>query len=421
MTAGAVSWDKDRQLGTFEYEPDFLQHGLDLAPIHMPIERARAGETIFSFPTLPRSTFMGLPGLLADALPDRFGNAVIDSWLARQGRISQDFSPVERLCYIGKRATGALEFSPVLNAALDKSVPVEINELLNLAQIVTDERAGLITNLNSNDTDAMLNIIRVGTSAGGNCPKAVIALNDETKEVRSGQVAAPEGFDYWVLKFDGIQDNSLGDPAGYGRIEYAYYKMAVESGIAMTECRLLEENTRAHFMTKRFDRPGRNQKLHMESLCALAHFDFNNPGAYSYEQAFQIIRELKLSYNAVEQQFRRMVFNVVARNQDDHTKNIAFLMEKNGRWHLSPAFDVTYSFNPGGMWTNSHQMTIKGKRDNFTKQDMVEVGAEQSLKQSSVIIDEVVEVVSNWPSYAKEAGVQADQIKAISKTHRLLT
>lgn len=415
---GAVSWDPEKQLGTFEYDRDFLKMGLDPSPVHMPVEQARMGEPRYEFRTLPRKTFMGLPGLLADALPDRFGNAVINSWLAGQGRTEDSFSPVERLCYIGKRAMGAMEFSPVLNPSIDRSVPVEIEELLMLAQTVINERSGLRANLEPKASKAMLNIIRVGTSAGGNRPKAVIALNDETKEVRSGQVEAPDGFDYWVLKFDGVKDNALGDPAGYGRIEYAYSKMAVKAGITMTECRILEENGRSHFMTKRFDRPKGGEKLHMQSLCAMAHFDFNDAGTYSYEQAFQVIRELRLNYDAVEQQFRRMVFNVVARNQDDHTKNIAFLMDTNGQWRLSPAFDVIYSFNPEGMWTSKHQMTIRGKRDGITRKDLAEVGAEQSIKRSEAIIDEIVEVVANWPDFAREAGVQSRQIKSIGETHR---
>lgn len=420
MLAGAVSWDPEKQFGTFEYDRDFLKTGLDPSPIHMPVEQARTGEPVYEFRTLPRRTFMGLPGLLADALPDRFGNTVINAWLARQGRTEDSFNPVERLCYIGKRAMGALEFSPALNPLIDKSVPVEIEELLNLAQAVVNERSELKANFKPAATEAILDIIRVGTSAGGNRPKAVIAVNDETREVRSGQVDAPDGFNYWVLKFDGVRDNSLGDPAGYGRIEYAYSKMAAEAGIAMAECRLLEESGRAHFMTRRFDRMTGGQKLHMQSLCAIAHFDFNDAGAHSYEQAFQIIRELRLGYDATEQQFRRMIFNVVARNQDDHTKNIAFLMDADGHWQLSPAFDVIYSFNPEGMWTGKHQMSIKGKRDDFTKADLISTGSEQSIKRSETIIDEIVEAVSNWPAFARDAGIEAQQIKSIGDTHRLL-
>ena len=420
MLVGAVSWDPNKGFATFEFDREFLEKGLDLSPIKMPIIEARRGTARFEFRTLSKETYRGLPGMLADALPDRFGNHIIDAWLARQGRTPENFSSVERLCYTGKRAMGALEFSPIINQVIERSVPVEVSELVELVQKVTKERSKLTARFDREASEALLDIIRVGTSAGGIRPKAVIALNDKTKEVRSGQVDAPDGFNYWVLKFDGIKDDSLGDPAGYGRIEYAYYKMAMSSGIKMTECRLLEENGRAHFMTRRFDRTKDKGKLHMQSLCAVAHFDFNDPGAYSYEQAFQIMRELKLPHSDAEQQFRRMVFNVVARNQDDHTKNITFLMDKSGQWHLSPAYDVIYSYNPGGDYTSKHQMSINGKRDDFFKDDLILLGKEINIKSIDRIIDDIVEVVSNWPKFAKDAGVEASRIKSIGKTHRLL-
>jgi serine/threonine-protein kinase HipA len=420
MLVGAVSWDPDKEHATFEFDRTFLEKGLDLSPLKMPIAEALRGTAKFEFRTLPKRTFRGLPGMLADALPDKFGNRIIDVWLARQGRTSESFNSVERLCYTGKRAMGALEFSPIIDQSIERSVPVEVSELVQLAQRVTNERLKLKDRFNQGDSDVILNIIRVGTSAGGTRPKAVIALNDETKKVRSGQIDAPEGFDYWVLKFDGVKENSLRDPAGYGRIEYAYYKMATSSGIIMTECRLFKENDRAHFMTKRFDRTKNKKKLHMQSLCALAHFDFNNPGAYSYEQAFQIMRELKLPYSDAEQQFQRMVFNVVARNQDDHTKNITFLMDKNGQWRLSPAYDVIYAYNPTGDWTSRHQMSINGKRDNFIRDDLLSVSKEMNIKSSDRIISDIVEVVSNWPTFAKDAGVEVSQLKSIRKTHHFL-
>lgn len=420
LLIGAVSWDSERDFATFEYDQRFLEKGLNPAPLKMPISEASRGATTFEFRTLPKRTYRGLPGMLADALPDRFGNRVIDAWLARQGRTPESFNPVERLCYTGKRAMGALEFSPIMNAAIEQSVAVEVSELVNLAQKVTNERSQLKGNLNREAAETILNIIRVGTSAGGGRPKAVIALNDKTNEVRSGQVEVPDGFDYWILKFDGVEDKSLGDPAGYGRIEFAYHKMAVSASIRMTECRLLEEHGRAHFMTRRFDRTEKNGKRHMQTLCAIAHFDFNDPGTYSYEQAFQVMRELRLPYSDAEQQFRRMVFNVVARNQDDHTKNITFLMDKNGQWSLSPAYDVIYAHNPTGDWTNRHQMSINGKRDDFIRDDLLSIGREMNIKSCAAIIDEIVEVVSNWAEYAKNAGVRASQIQAIGKVHRLL-
>ncbi|MBU8920684.1 MAG: type II toxin-antitoxin system HipA family toxin [Bacteroidales bacterium] len=438
---GAVAWDEARGFATFEYDDDFLDLGLELSPLRMPASGARSGQDLFSFPHLPEGTYKGLPGLLADSLPDRFGNAIIDQWLARQGRRPADFSPVERLCYTGRRGMGALEFKPVINEDLDESVPVQVRELTSLAQEVLDYRGGLKTNI-GNDAGgalknmggdsktaggALLDIIRVGTSAGGNRPKAVIALNDETGEVRSGQVRAPEGFGYWILKFDGVTDRSLGDPAGYGRIEFAYHLMATAAGIDMTECRLLEEGGRAHFMTRRFDRLDvgselqheTGDKLHLHSLCGLAHFDYNSPGSHSYEEAFQVMRELRLSYHDIEQLFRRMVFNVVARNQDDHTKNIAFLMDREGRWRLSPAFDLAYAYNPKGRYTSSHQMTIAGRRGSFVLEELVEVGQENSVNSPEEIVREIAGVVSTWPSLAKDAGVPEGQVESIGRSHRM--
>ena len=424
---GAVAWDDARGFATFEYDDDFLDLGLELSPLRMPAADARSGQELFSFPHLPEETFKGLPGLLADSLPDRFGNAIIDQWLARQGRRPAEFSPVERLCYTGRRGMGALEFKPVINEDLDESVPVHVRELTSLAQEVLDYRGGLKADIEKDAGGTMLDIIRVGTSAGGNRPKAVIALNDETGEVRSGQVRAPGGFGYWILKFDGVTDRSLGDPAGYGRIEFAYHRMAIAAGIEMTECRLLEEGGRAHFMTRRFDRVdveggsqhGAGDKLHLHSLCGLAHFDYNSPGSHSYEEAFQVMRELRLPYHDIEQLFRRMVFNVIARNQDDHTKNIAFLMDREGDWRLSPAFDLAYAYNPKGRYTASHQMTIAGRRGSFVLEELVEVGQENSVNSPEDIVREIAGVVSSWPSFAKDSGVPGGQIESIGRAHRL--
>ena len=405
MTAGAVAWDAERGSASFEFDPGFLESGLDLSPLRMPLDRAGRGRSTFTFPNLPGITFMGLPGLLADSLPDNFGNMIIDQWVASRGRNVEDFSPVERLCYTGSRGMGALEFRPVVNPGLDESVPVDMEALVELARKVLERRDGFRTDLEKDPKGTILDIIRVGTSAGGNRPKAVIAMNDATREIRSGQVAAPPGFGYWILKFDGVKDRSLGDPAGYGRIEYAYSLMARAAGITMAECRLLEEGGRAHFMTRRFDRLEGGAKLHLQSLCGMAHLDFNSPGSSSYEQAFQVMRELRLPYGDAEQQYRRMVFNVIARNQDDHTKNIAFLMERDGKWRLSPAFDLTWSYNPRGSFTNSHQMTIGGKRDGFTREDLISAGRQMSIKSAGTIVSEITDVVSGWPSFARQAGV----------------
>ena len=358
-TIGAVALDEDRQdaCAAFQYDPEFASSGIELAPLVMPL-----GDRVYQFPALPRASFHGLPGLLADSLPDRFGNALIDAWLATQGRRPESFSAVERLCYTGTRGMGALEFAPALGPRPRKATRIEIDALVDLASEVLSHRGELHGDLTGRGREkALRDILRVGTSAGGARAKAVIAWNRETGEVRSGQVAAGDGFGYWLLKFDGVRgnrDKELEDPQGYGVIEYAYSLMAQAAGIAMSECRLLEENGRRHFMTRRFDRLAGGEKLHMQSLGALSHFDFNRAGAYAYEQAMQVVRRLGLPMAAIEEQFRRMAFNVVARNQDDHVKNIAFLMDKRGRWSLAPAFDVTYSFNPSGAWTSMHQMTL---------------------------------------------------------------
>ena len=427
-TLGAVSWLPDRQLAVFEYDPDFLRSGLEPSPIHINAAQAAGSGAIFSFPALNRDTYRGLPGLLADSLPDKFGNNIIDAWLARSGRSASSFSPLERLCYTGSRGMGALEYQPALgNRSNNRSVPVEVAELVNLAQAITRERSQLQVELafdgGSASAEAMVDILRVGTSAGGARPKAIIAMNDQG-EVRSGQVEAPEGYSYWLLKFDGVDDLELGKPRGYGRIEYAYYQMARAAGIDMAECHLLEEGGRAHFLTRRFDRQrnssGQLSKVHMQSLCGLAHFDFNMPGAYSYEQAFGVMRQLGLSRAEAEQQFRRMVFNVLARNQDDHTKNIAYLMDSTGQWRLSPAFDLTYAHNPAGVWTNQHQMTVNGKRDHFTRDDLLAVGQSISLPRPGDTIDAVADALVQWPKLARAAGVRPATIKQIQKAHRRL-
>lgn len=420
QTVGAVSWLDDRAYAFFEYAPEFLNSGLDIAPIHMSLERARKGDALFSFPALNKDTFLGLPGMLADVLPDKFGNRIIDSWLARQGRDSSSFSPVERLCYSGKRGMGALEFSPAVMDKYDASVPVEVPALIELTQQIMQQHKGLNTQLGESDNenaDALLDILRVGTSAGGARPKAIIAI-DDAGHVLSGQAEAPKGYDYWIIKFDGVTDLELGAPKEFGRIEYAYYKMAKAAGINMSECSLLEEKGRAHFMTKRFDRIA-GKKQHMQTLCGIAHYDFNMAGVYSYEQAFAVMRQLRLNKADAAEQYRRMLFNIIARNQDDHTKNISFLMDNRGHWTLSPAYDVTYSHNPAGKWTNQHQMSVNGKRDDFSKNDLLAVGESLSLPNPDNILNEVLAAVEKWPEYAKGAGVNSAVIVDVRQYHRM--
>ena len=420
-TVGAVAWDDARQYAVFEFEPDFVRHGWDISPLHMPIQSVAQGNGLFSFPALDRASFHGLPGLLADVLPDKFGNRIIDAWLARQGRDPASFSPIERLCYTGKRGMGALEFKPSSTRQLDRAMDVEIADLVAVAQAVMQERDGLavqVGNDEQDNADAMRDILRVGTSAGGARPKAVIAMNAEGKVV-SGQSEVPPGYDYWLLKFDGVTDLELGKPQSFGRIEYAYYLMAQDAGIDMTECRLLEENGRAHFMTRRFDRL-KGQKIHMQSLCGLAHFDFNQAGAYSYEQAFQVMRQLRLSKRDAIEQYRRMVLSVLARNQDDHTKNITFLMGPDGEWRLSPAYDVTYAHNPGGLWTHQHQMSINGKRDGFSMDDLLAVAENINLPRPMEVIEQIQNAVADWPKYADEAGLESSIVEDVGKHHRKL-
>jgi len=419
-TIGAVSLAEGREVAAFQYDPEFAASGIELSPVVMPLS-----ERVYEFPALPRNTFHGLPGLLADALPDKFGNALIDAWLATQGRTAGSFSAVERLCYTGARGMGALEFSPALGPKPRKATKIEVDSLVRLAGEVLTHRADLQGHFHDAGKEtALQDILRVGTSAGGARAKAVIAWNRETNEVRSGQITGGDGFDYWLLKFDGVagnKDKELEDPKGYGAIEFAYYLMAKTAGITMTECRLLEENGRRHFMTRRFDRVGGGGKLYMQSLCALAHFDFNQSGAYAYEQALLTIRQLKLPMASVEEQFRRGVFNIVARNQDDHVKNIAFLMDKQGEWSLAPAFDVTYSYNPSGSWTATHQMTLNAKRDGFTMEDFEACAKAALMKRgrAATIVEEVQAAVKRWPEFAAAAKLSDEWRDKIQKTHRM--
>ncbi|GMQ83995.1 MAG: type II toxin-antitoxin system HipA family toxin [Gammaproteobacteria bacterium] len=419
-TIGAVSLGDDDDVAAFEYDPAFAGSGIEISPITMPLS-----SRVYTFPELSRKTFYGLPGLLADSLPDKFGHILIDAWLATQGRQPDSFNVVERLCYTGERGMGALEFAPATGPKARQASRIQIDKLVELASEVLTHRNNLQASFaNESKEQALTDILRVGTSAGGARAKAVIAWNPSTNEVRSGQIPAGEGFEYWLLKFDGVsgnKDKELEDPKGYGIIEYAYYKMARDCGIDISECRLFEENGRRHFMTRRFDRLADGEKLHMQSLCALAHYDFNIAGAYAYEQALLAIRQMELPMSAIEEQFRRMVFNIVARNQDDHVKNIAFLMDKSGKWSLSPAFDVIYSYNPTGAWTASHQMTLNGKRDDFTMDDFKACAKAASMKRgrAEAIVNEVRETVSRWKDYADEAGVPAATRDQIQRTLRL--
>jgi serine/threonine-protein kinase HipA len=408
---GYLLWREETETATFEYAPEFKRLGLDLSPIEMPISQQR----VFAFSNISRETFLGLPGLFADSLPDAYGKALLDRWLASNGR--HFANPVERLCYQGKRSMGALEFEPAQNDYLETSSNIEIDSLVATAREVLNQKEAFSTNM-SDTKEALINIIKVGTSAGGQRAKAIIAYNDETKEVRSGQIEAPEGFEHWLLKLDGVTNSELGDPQHYGKIEYVYYLMAKEAGIEMSECRLLEENGRAHFMTKRFDRQ-KNHKIHMQTLCGIAHYDYKMLRAYSYEQAFQVMRRLRLPYNQAEEMYRRMVFNVIARNQDDHTKNISFLMNRSGKWSLSPAYDVSWAYNPQGNWTSKHQMSINNKWDEITRADLIATAKNMNIKRPEIIIEQVIDSVNLWYKFAKEYDIPNDTIKQIGDTLQL--
>jgi serine/threonine-protein kinase HipA len=408
---GYLLWREETETATFEYAPEFKRLGLDLSPIEMPISQQR----VFAFSNISKETFLGLPGLFADSLPDAYGKALLDRWLASNGR--HFANPVERLCYQGKRSMGALEFEPAQNDYLETSSNIEIDSLVATAREVLNQKEAFSTNM-SDTKEALINIIKVGTSAGGQRAKAIIAYNDETKEVRSGQIEAPEGFEHWLLKLDGVTNSELGDPQHYGKIEYVYYLMAKEAGIEMSECRLLEENGRAHFMTKRFDRQ-KNHKIHMQTLCGIAHYDYKMLRAYSYEQAFQIMRRLRLPYNQAEEMYRRMVFNVIARNQDDHTKNISFLMNRSGKWSLSPAYDVSWAYNPQGNWTSKHQMSINNKWDEITRADLIATAKNMNIKRPELIIEQVIDSVNLWYKFAKEYDIPNDTIKQIGNTLQL--
>src|SRR5271165_6268045 len=416
----AVSIGTGAGHATFQYDPAFVRSGIEVAPVRMPLRQQP-----YTFPGLPQDAFSGLPGLLADSLPDRWGTALVNAWLASQGRERSSFDVVQRLCYVGTRGVGALEFQPAQEPSVSGGEDLQVDQLVRLASEVLAEREDFVTELSEDpQEEAMKAILAIGSSAGGARPKAYIAYNEATGQVRSGQVEVGEGFRHWILKFDGVSrsgDHGLTDPQGWGAVEYAYSKMARAAGVEMTECRLLEEHGRRHFMTRRFDRPDDGGKLHMQTVGALDHVSYNEPGTYSYEQVLLLIRRLGLGTPVAEQQFRRMVFNLVARNQDDHVKNIAFLMDRDGAWSLAPAYDVIWAWKPGNLWLDSHQMSINGNRDGLTLADVRAVAALGGLKRgrADAILAEVGAVVSGWREVADEVGVDERMAEQIGRSHRL--
>ena len=420
--AGAVRWDSQQQLGYFQYDPRFLQKGWDLSPIKMPIA---AGSRIYSFPELRKGrsdtedTFKGLPGMLSDVLPDKYGNRLINIWLAQQGRPEDSMNPVEKLCFIGSRGMGALEFEPAQIKTTKNSFSLELDSLVEVAKKMLNERERFLTNIGKDEEKAMMEILKIGTSAGGARPKAVIAYHPKTNEVRSGQGNVPKGFEHWLIKLDGVSGEQFGESSGWGRVEFAYYLMAKDCGIDISECQLLEENGRAHFMTKRFDR-NKNVKHHIQSLCGLQHYDFNDMDGYSYEQVFQTMRLLRLTYPEAEQMFRRMVFNILATNYDDHTKNFSFILKKDEDWRLAPAYDLCFSFDETNHWVSKQTLSVNGKRLNITKDDLMTIAKDNNLKKGEKIIDDINSVVKSWDRYAKQAVVRNDLKERIRQNLNVL-
>ncbi|MBQ9509703.1 MAG: type II toxin-antitoxin system HipA family toxin [Bacteroidales bacterium] len=407
MPVGTFRWDGRYEVARFEYDNSFVTRGLEPSPLMMPVREGR----VYSFAALNKDTYQGLPGMLADSLPDTYGRALFDKWLALTGRTSGN--PIETLCFLGKRCMGALEFEPAIETANNPDTAFEIDALVDVARNALAEKSQFGVNLNDDKKTAIAEILRLGTSAGGQRAKAIIAYNKETGDVRSGQVNAPEGFDYYLIKLDGVSAKTgFRETENYGRLEYSFYKLAKDCGIEMSECSLIEENGRAHFLTKRFDREN-GKKVHMQTLCGLAHYDFRIHKAYSYEQAFSVMRLLRLPYSEAQEMFRRLVFNVVVRNQDDHTKNISFLMGKNGKWRLSPAYDMGYAYKPNGGWTATHQMSVNGKFDEITRKDLLVLAEANNIKGAGMVIDEVCEAATHWGQIAQECGVPQKKVKAI--------
>jgi len=400
-TAGYAWWDPKAQSAVFEYDPEFADDGYDIAPLMMPI-----ASQPYSFGSLPRETFQGLPGMLSDSLPDNYGNTLIDLWIAKNKIRREDFTPLDRLCYVGKRGIGALEYEPVIGRTYDGGI--DVNKLSDLAADVLRRREDVRSDLTS---EGIQELLSVGTSAGGARAKAVIGVND-AGNVRSGQAELPDGYSHWLIKFDTEPEGS--EKKGYCRIEHAYHEMAKDCGIEMTECRLLEVGTKAHFMTRRFDRIGK-EKVHAQTLCALAHFDFKMPGKHSYEEMLRIMMRLRMPYHDLEQMFRRMTFNVIMKNQDDHTKNFSFLLKEGGKWRLSPAYDVTYAFDPLNYWTQRHQMSVNGKTYDITRNDLKEFAHTMNIRDADGIIDAVAATASEWGRYARSSGVPERTKEKIDK------
>ncbi len=420
---GTVTWDAEKGYASFEYNRGFRELGWELAPLKMPVAR---GRDTFSFRELRRKcysvheTFKGLPGLFADALPDAlpdaYGNRLIQMWLAQQGRAVGSVNPVEMLCFMGTRGMGALEFAPAVFSEKKCAFSLEIDSLVAFAQKLLSQREAFSTRFKKGEKQAFLEILKSGTSAGGARPKAVIAWNEKSGEAKPGHTTAPKGFDHWLIKLDGVSDVPKRRSCGYGRVEMAYYLMARACGIEMMPSRLLEENGRAHFMTRRFDREGAKAKHHVQTFCALKHFDYQQVGNYSYEDLFQCMRELQLTKADAEQMFRRMVFNVFAHNCNDHTKKFAFLLKEEGRWQLAPAYDLYHNYRPGSPWLSLHALSINGKRSNIARRDLLSVSQMIGCKKAPEIIDAIADTVHRWKEFADQVQVDSTLRDEIGKS-----
>jgi serine/threonine-protein kinase HipA len=411
---GTVDWNVQKRSAVFQYSRNSFTNLWEPSPILMPKE-GRSYET-----NRDHENFHNLPYLLSDSMPDDFGNVMMKEWLKQKSLTYEDINPVDRLTYVGKRGMGALEYEPINhNSSYDFNI--DVADLLEVAKNVLDGKKGVkYENLNE---ESLTDILRIGTSVGGARAKALVALKEDDKsniiEIKPGDVMQPRGFSYWLLKIDGANVDSLGETNGAGKIEYAYYKMARSCGIDISESRIFHENGRSHFLTKRFDRSAEGEKIHMQTLGALIGVDFKIQRASSYETLFRTMKRLKLDYQQLEQQFRRTIFNVVARNHDDHVKNFSFLMDNQGVWKISPGYDITYSFKPGGAWTNVHQSSINGKFDDFEQRDLVEFGESFGIKNCKLIIQEIIEAVSNWDQIAQEVEISKKVISTINKNIRL--
>lgn len=374
------------------------------------------GKKVYEFPGLAGEPFYGMPGLVADSLPDRFGNAVIEQWLMSLGKSLSDFTAVDRLCYTGKRGMGALEYVPASTDIKDIDEKINVREMVKFASEVLSRREHI--SLKANESLTYSQLVQVGSSAGGARAKALIAWNEATNDVRSGQTQLGRGYDYWLMKFDHVAkngDHGLEDRPEYTLIEYAYYLMAKAAGITMNECRIYESEGDHHFMTKRFDREN-GKKLHMQTLGALAHISYQEPGACGYELAAMYMKEMGISYKETEEFYRRMVFNCLAVNQDDHVKNISFIMDRTGKWKLSPAYDITFSYNPTNKWLRAHQMTVNGKTAQINMVDLLTAGGKMGIKEKRCrdIISQVQTAVGNFTEYAQAAGIREKTCRYIS-------